>query len=109
MSNLGKNIRQHIPANSKFAKSLTAVYFMWLFVVLTLIINSNKATGIILLLSIIGSFIPVFISTLHEGIYGVQFYGGGKKRRQAYLGKMDKDSYKLEGRYLKKATPYWPL
>jgi len=95
MSKLGNNIRQHIPAGGRIAKTLSVVYFIWLYVFVTAIVNTYSTSthhGVswtILGLSILGSVIPAFISTLHEGIYGVQFYGAGKKRRQAYLDKLD--------------------
>lgn len=99
MNVLGSSIRRHIPANGKVAKALTILYVVWLSVTLAIIYNFYKSSNhhsisakdfwIVWGVSFFGSIIPSLVSVLHEGIYWVPFYAGGKKRRQAYLDKLD--------------------
>lgn len=99
MSNFGNTIRARIPANGKIAKSLVIFYIVWLYVIVTVIVNvygsskghraSSETDYIILGVSFLGALVPAFISTLHEGVYGVLLYGGSKKQRQKYLNNLD--------------------
>jgi hypothetical protein len=98
MRKLTDKIRHRIPANSRFAKTLSIIYFVWLAVIIDIIVNTygnghhHVSSGkgyFILLISLLSWIIPMLIGLLHEGIYTVLYYGGGQRQRQAYLAKLD--------------------
>lgn len=94
MSKLGTTIRSHISPNSTLAKALTILYALWLLITFNIIINTYShmthqfVSWLIVGMSIVGSFIPILINVLYDGVYTVFTYGNSKRRKE-YLGTLD--------------------
>ena len=114
MHKLGNTIHKHIPANGRVAKTLTIIYAVWFYVIVTIAMNvynpsdkhqsvSLKNTDIILGISILSWCIPAFISTLQDGDYAVFVLGGGKRQRKAYMDKLDERQLQSRQRIFEKS------
>ena len=94
MSKLSSKIREKIPSDGRLAKTLTVLYVVWLLIVINIAVNTYSHTNHhpvawgLLIVSVVGSFIPALISVLYEGEYAV-FILGNIKASKKHLAKMD--------------------